>query len=628
MRFIPRVFAASVLLDIKFKFGFWFDFTMKFGLGLKRSEASARERPHGVLPVIKIRVWDYGDLHRVREVKSYVIDYSRIVIGELIDAPRRVYLVLDPPISSAELRRLEEIAGELVYVVEEIPDEKGLMSMLRERGVTRSELQYLIVRELAKDRFGPLDPLMNDPSLENIECTGPGKPVTVTHNEFGRLETNLVFEEEELDKLVMKLANKAGKSVSKANPKIDNARLPGGHRLACTFMSEISESSSFVIRKFPSEPWTITKQMLRGTLTPEIGAWLWLLIEHKLPVLVVGGMGTGKTSLANALCGFIPPDKRVGTVEDVPEFNLPVKKHNWQRMFTRESYTLDGRGSIDLFQLVKEMLRYQVEYLIVNEIRGEEARVWFQQVSSGHGGVTTIHADDFEAAVARLKDLGLDVASLTGLHGLVYIGVYTVNGRRVRRIREVADFSLEDGRPRFRNVFVYDPVSDSYKCMLPEEMANLRSAKKIMSFSERIRSKEDFVREYELRRRYLAWLRDMAATDPRYLKPDFLVGEFEKFYVNPKYFETIKPPETPKYTEEEIPSRAAFFDTSVKILRWGKRELKSGVRVVGVRKSTSEDAVIDTMKSIGKKSRKKKGKFLRLRSLRGDTRESETGEVV
>jgi len=587
---------------------------MKFGLGLKSSESSARKQSQGIFPAIRIRTWSYRDLRRVREVRSYVIDYSKIVIGDLVDAPRRVYLVLDPPVSAIELKRLEEVAGELVYVVEDIPDEKELVSMLRERGVVRPELQYLIVRELAKDRFGPLDPLMNDQSLENIECTGPRKPVTVTHNEFGRLETNLVFDEEELDKLVMKLANKAGKSVSKANPKIDNARLPGGHRLACTFMSEISESSSFVVRKFPSEPWTVTKQMLKGTLTPEIGAWLWLLIEHKLPVLVVGGMGTGKTSLANALCGFIPPDKRVGTVEDVPEFNLPVKKHNWQRMFTRESYTLDGRGSIDLFQLVKEMLRYQVEYLIVNEIRGEEARVWFQQVSSGHGGVTTIHADDFESAVARLKDLGIDVASLSGLHSLVYIGVYTVNGRRARRIREVADFSVEDGRPRFQDVFVYDPASDSYKCMQPQDIAKLRSARKIMSFSERMRSEEDFVREYELRRRYLAWLRDMAAADPRYLNPEFLIVEFEKFYANPKYFESITPPEAPKRAVEAATTSKAFADSSVKVLRWGRRELGVSVKVVGVRKSAGEDAVaVVEKKARGKKSGKKGRKFLGLR---------------
>ena len=587
---------------------------MKFGPGSKRFEASARKLPQGIFPAIRIRVWGYRDLHRVREVRSYAIDYSKIVIGDLVDAPRRVYLVLDPPVSAIELKRLEEVAGELVYVVEEIPDEKELVSMLRERGVARPELQYLIARELAKDRFGPLDPLMKDPSLENIECTGPRKQVTVTHNEFGRLETNLVFEEEELDKLVMKLANKAGKSVSKANPKIDNARLPGGHRLACTFMSEISESSSFVIRKFPSEPWTITKQMLKGTLTPEIGAWLWLLIEHKLPVLVVGGMGSGKTSLANALCGFIPPDKRVGTVEDVPEFNLPVKKHNWQRMFTRESYTLDGRGSIDLFQLVKEMLRYQVEYLIVNEIRGEEARVWFQQVSSGHGGVTTMHADDFESAVARLKDLGIDVASLSGLHGLVYIGVYTVNGRRARRIREVADFSVEDGRPKFHRIFVYDPASDSFDCATYQVLVKLRSARKILSFSERIRSEEDFVREYEQRRRYLAWLRDMAAVDPRYLNPEFLVVEFEKFYTNPKYFESITPPEAPKRTVEVAPTGAAFADSSVKVLRWGKRELGSTVRVVGVRKSAGESTVaVVEKKAKGKKSGKKGRKFLGFR---------------
>jgi flagellar protein FlaI len=577
---------------------------MKLPVSFKGFKSSSKDSLQEPFPKIKIQLWKYKDLNLVKEITSYTIDYSRIIIGELLNSPRKLYLVLDPPVLDSELSRLEEIAGELVYLLEEVPDEKELIDMLRERGITRPELQYLIMRELAKDRFGPLDPLLKDPSLENIECTGPRKPVTVTHNEYGRLETNLVFEEVDLDKLVMKLANKAGKSVSKANPKIDNARLPGGHRLACTFMREISESSSFVIRKFPKEPWTITKQMIRGTLTPEIGAWLWLLIEHKLPVLVVGGMGAGKTSFANALCGFIPPDKRVGTVEDVPEFNLPIKKHNWQRMFTRETYTLDGRGTIDLFQLVKEMLRYQVEFLIVNEIRGEEAKVWFQQVSSGHGGITTIHADDFESAIARLRDLGLDIAFLNGLHGLVYIGVYTVNGRRVRRVREIADFYIENGQPRFQNVFKYDPANDTYTSIQIQDIVKLRSAKKILSYSDKIHTPEQLLYEFNLRRRYLDWLYKMAKADPRYLQSEILIEEFEKFYADPTYFESINPPEQSTILfQESIPSPKLFSSSSVKLLRLKRPEFKGWVKVINIKKG--EGGKVNVIKTSARKAKKK-----------------------
>lgn len=541
-------------------------------------------------PEIRIKTWDFKSLSKVKELKSYYVGkFSRIIIGELEDPPRRMYIVIDPPVSANELKEIEKIAGEFVYVIEGVPDEKRLIKLMEDKNIKRRELQYLLIRELANDRFGPLDPLMQDPSLENIECTGPLRPLTVVHNEFGRLETNLIFNEEELDKLVMKLANKAGKSISKANPRIDNARLPGGHRLACTFMSEISESSSFVIRKFPSEPWTITKHMVYGTLTPEIGAWLWLLIEHKLPILVVGGMGTGKTSLVNSLCGFIPPDKRLGTVEDVPEFNLPVKQHNWQRMFTRESFTLDGKGQVSLFDLVKEMLRFQVEYLIVNEIRGEEAKVWFQQISSGHGGITTIHADDFESALARLKDLGIDVASLSSLCGLVYIGVYSPKGKRARRLREVADFEIVDGRPTFRTLFTYDPTTDSYRVTPPELLARTRSAKKIMSFSERylLRNEEDFVREYQKRVVFLSWLRDKAVKDPTFLKPSVVVNEFEKFYRQPDYFR-----EETGFSSEK----------SLRVVGMRKASVRE-MPVVKAKKKVSIDDI--SVSTVGKKRNKK-----------------------
>ena len=573
----------------------------------KKSEKEKKEKKEEVrkseFPEIKIRTWSYDSLSNVRVIKTYNIEYSKIVIGQLIDPPRKVYLIIDPKVSKSELERLERVAGELIYVLESVPDENELIKILEKHGIRRPELQYLIIRELAKERFGPLDPAMHDPDLENIECTGVGRPVTVTHNRFGRLETNMVFDtEEELDRLVIKLVNKTGKSISKANPRIDNARLPGGHRLACTFMSEISETSSFVIRKFPEQPWTVTRQMIKGTLSPEIGAWLWLLIEHKLPILIVGAMGSGKTSLSNALCGFIPPDKRVGTVEDVPEFNLPVKPQNWQRMFSRETFTLDGKGAIDLFDLTKEMLRYQVEYLVVNEIRGEEAKVWFQQISSGHGGITTIHAEDFNSTLARLADLGIEVSSLSALHGLVYINVYMLNGERVRRIREVADFRLEDGRPRFDIVFRYVPSEDRYECMPPEEMVKLRSARKIMSISGKIHTEEDFIREYNLRKEFLEWLYKMAKADKRYFKREFLVGEFEKFYADPTYFRDIEPPKI-EIEEEEEEDTAPFVP-----------EVSQGIRIVRIRslpKSSRRPGrvrVVNVRKIEPKKEEKKKGK--------------------
>ncbi len=124
------------------------------------------------------------------------------------------------------------------------------------------------------------------------------------------------------------------------------------------------------------------------------------MLDNGRSFLVLGVTGAGKTSFLNAMATFIRPNMKIITVEEVPEVNLPHK--NWVRLVTRQSYGAEKINEITLFDLVKATLRMRPDYLIVGEIRGEEAYVLFQAVNTGHSGISTMHAESFEAAVNRL----------------------------------------------------------------------------------------------------------------------------------------------------------------------------------------------------------------------------------
>jgi len=516
-----------------------FPFSLRQGNKKKKEEAEDRLK-------ISIKTWSYPNLRSFKIFEQYRIDYSQIVIGQPLGESNLMYLVIDPKVSPVELAMLENAASKLLYLVDSFESEKELLARLAQMGIRRRELQYLILRELIG--YGPLDPVMKDKNIEDVECSGSGKPVTVVHSKYDRLETNIIFEsEEELDKYVLKLARMAGKTASLATPIVEGI-LPGNHRLTATFRREVSESSTFAIRKFPPESWTITRVMLKGSITPEIVAWLWMLIESKLPILIVGEMGSGKTSLSNALCGLIPPNRRIGTVEDRIEFRIPHR--NWLRYFTRTSFGLDDKGAIPMARLLKTALSSNVDYLIVNEIRAEEeAKVWIQAVSTGHGGITTFHADSFKSALNRLIDFGLDVSILSALHGLVLTAKLNINGERVRRVREIADFEVEGSEVRFHKVFWHNAADDTFHGLPPEELVKLPSARIIMNF--RGYSEDEFIEAYNKRVEFLKWLLEMSRGDARYTKAEKLIEEFEKFYAKDDYYRAIEPPRVEISEEEE-----------------------------------------------------------------------------
>ncbi len=368
-----------------------------------------------------------------------------------------VYIVEPLRLTEKEKDELDNILEELSYILK--PEEllgAGLEEKLREIGVDEKLISVVSRRVKGYDW---LEPLMRDERLEDIHCFKPNTQIRVVHRDYGLMKTNIVPSREEVDKMVRLLAYRSGSYISFFKPVKDTVILPEGDRAALTYSSEVSEASSFTIRKFPRDPWTPTKMIRTGMLSPDMMALLWLAMDAKIPIIVYGSMRTGKTSLLNSVVMLAPPDSAICIVQDSPE--MKVFHENILYLYTSDR--------IGFEELAKLALRKSVDYLVVNEVRvREEAYWWAQIVGTGHGGATSIHADSLERVFGRLKDLGVEESLADVVRIAVNTGLFITSREsdkvRIRRVNKIEFIDgLHDYVPVSDIVFSYDRSSDIHK---------------------------------------------------------------------------------------------------------------------------------------------------------------------
>jgi archaeal flagellar protein FlaI len=369
-----------------------------------------------------------------------------------------------------------------------------------------AKLLYFAERDLVG--FGSIDPLMRDISIEDISVDGSLKPVYVFHRKYESLETNLRFPSpEKLDDAIARLVHMSGKHVSTAFPIVD-ATLPGRHRLAATFRREVSpEGSTMTIRKFRQDPITIVDLINSGVLDYAAAAYSWILLENRATAIVVGATASGKTTFLNALLSMVNPNSKIVTIEEVQEIN--IHHTNWAPLVSRLSYGIseDRMGEISLFHLVKTAMRMRPDIIVVGEVRGEEAYALFQAISTGHGGLSTLHAEDAKSAIQRLTSKPMDVApSYLNFLDLVF-SVRRVaipnpadptNPKLVRRMISLEE--IFDASKTF-SVFSWDPVKDEFQNWVGKSLKLRKLAK---DHGEDI---NDVLTEINNRIRVLQWLR-------------------------------------------------------------------------------------------------------------------------
>src|SRR3989338_9156884 len=326
-----------------------------------------------------------------------------------------------------------------------------------------NKIFYFLYRDFIG--FNKVEPLLRDYFIEDIECNGIGVPIYIVHRLYRNIKTNIIFYDvEELADFVEKIAQRCGKHISYANPILDGS-LPDGSRVNATYTKDISSRGpTFTIRKFTKIPFTPIKLIELNTLSPETLAYLWILIQYKMNILITGGTGSGKTTLLNAIAFFIPPEARVVSIEDTRELNLP--RENWLPSVVRSATGAGSVGEIDLFTLLKSSFRQNPDYVIVGEVRGKEAYVLFQGMASGHSSISTIHAESVDTVIKRLETPPINL-SPTLLNVLDCVCIMThaiVKKQDTRKLREIVEIInvTPDGIALTNTPYVWNPKDDQF----------------------------------------------------------------------------------------------------------------------------------------------------------------------
>jgi len=431
---------------------------------------------------VETEFFDFSYLDEYEEVERYWVNRPFAYVTVLYDAETNTnrYHVVEPELDDFEEYVREDIIralrSDLMY--REFEDERDRATVfesevprvMREHAATiddgtLQQLLYYLRRDFVG--HGKIDPIMRDRHVEDVSCDGTEMPLFVYHHDYRDLRTNLSFGEERLNAYVVRLAQRAGKHLSVADPLVD-AALPDGSRVQLTLGGEVTtRGSNFTVRKFAEVPFTPIDLIEWGTFSLEQMAYLWLAVENNASVLFAGGTGSGKTTTLNAVSLFVPPESKIVSIEDTPEITLP--HDNWIQSVTREAVTAGGRGEVGMFDLLQAALRQRPEYLVVGEIRTENqvALTFFQSIATGHTAYTTFHANSVRGLLSRLQNEPLNVpAQMVSNLDIVSIQQQVqLDGKRVRRNRGLVeiDHSDESDSVDTREVFVRDPRDDTFE---------------------------------------------------------------------------------------------------------------------------------------------------------------------
>ncbi|MCZ7398401.1 MAG: type II/IV secretion system ATPase subunit [Candidatus Methanoperedens sp.] len=415
-----------------------------------------------------------------KEIERYWVNepYSFVVILFNPEKNSYLYYVAEPKLSDFEDLLLREIKDRLKDVLlfedvkNDVDKEKILTDKVRKvikdyaidiTPLTLEKILYYTRRDFIK--FGKIDPLMHDNGIEDISANGYDIPIYLYHKKYTNMPTNIFFTESELDSYVIRLAQRCGKHVSVAEPMVD-ATMPDGSRIQMTLGTEVTtHGATFTIRKFSEVPITPVDLINWNTFSAEEMAYLWLCIENNKSLIFAGGTASGKTSSLNAVSLFIPWQAKIISLEDTRELKLPHP--NWIPGITRDSFTADGRGSIDMYDLLRAALRQRPEYLLVGEVRGKEALTLFQAMSTGHTTFSTMHADSVSSAIHRLENPPISVPrSMIQALNIISIQAQTfVKGKRARRnmkLVEITDIDPTTRNIRTNDIFAWDPLTDKF----------------------------------------------------------------------------------------------------------------------------------------------------------------------
>lgn len=388
-----------------------------------------------------------------------------------------LYMVKNKDFTPDENILLDNIRNQLVDLAistkktKEIGKVQDIKNILQEKVSGNTDLNY--IDDLSKriyeniNGYGLINPLISDDELEEIMVIGSNKPVYVYHRKYGMMETNLKFDEDvEIIRIIDSIARANNRRFDNESPIFDG-RLKDGSRVNGTLPPVSADGPTLTIRKFRHDSYTIIDLINSNTLDSVIASFLWLTIDglgvKASNILIAGGTSSGKTTTLNALGGLINPKERIISIEDTLELQIPHE--HIIRMETRLANT-EGKGELNMDDLLKNALRQRPDRIIVGEVRGSEAITLFTALNTGHSGFGTLHANSGRETINRLVNSPMYVPNImiTALDFiLMQKRIYLPNGMVFRRVTELCEVvGLGEGNVQLNELFKWNPGEDKF----------------------------------------------------------------------------------------------------------------------------------------------------------------------
>ncbi|WP_291632497.1 CpaF family protein [Clostridium sp.] len=291
----------------------------------------------------------------------------------------------------------QELREEINFIVMKHIEQESLNMTTNQKKKIKEELLDEIIG------FGPITALLSDKSVTEIMVNGPNH---VYVERDGKLVlTDAKFKNDNhVMHVIKKIVAPIGRRIDESSPMVD-ARLPNGSRVNAIIPPLAIDGPSITIRKFAEDPFKVEDLINFGTLSSKMAELLKYCVEARLNIVVSGGTGSGKTTTLNVLSSFIPESERIVTIEDAAE--LQLSQIHVVRLETRPS-NIEGKGEVNIRDLVKNSLRMRPDRIIIGEVRSGETLDMLQAMNTGHdGSLTTGHANSPRDMLSRLETMVL-----------------------------------------------------------------------------------------------------------------------------------------------------------------------------------------------------------------------------
>jgi pilus assembly protein CpaF len=358
-------------------------------------------------------------------------------------------------LTKVDLLPLETVQQQIRRIVED-------MLASDDTPLSRQEREQLVL-EVEHETFGlgPLEPLMQDPTVSDILVNGC-KEVFVERR--GKLErTRVIFRDNShLLQVIERIVSGVGRRVDESSPMVD-ARLPDGSRVNAIIPPLALDGPVLSIRRFAADPYRMADLVEFGTLTAGLTEIIRAAVQARLNILVSGGTGAGKTTMLNVLSNAIPNTERIVTIEDSAE--LQLQQEHVVRLETRPP-NIEGQGAVTQRDLVRNALRMRPDRIVVGEVRGGEVLDMLQAMNTGHdGSLSTVHANSTRDALSRIETMvlmagvSLPVRAMrdyiaSALDLMVHLARLSDGTRKVTRVTEIV--GMEEDVVTTQDIFVFE----------------------------------------------------------------------------------------------------------------------------------------------------------------------------